>query len=106
MRHVWVRYRESGAEDAVNEGVLSDLLHRKAIQQFFRPSETQWVTVGVDPIRGAGGSCAGPERRCLPLIPGETTTRALNGKEEALYQMLRTFSSNNRKLSKLTQREQ
>ncbi len=67
MRHLWIRYRGSGAEDIVNQEMLDSLLRRDAIQQFFRPSESRWVIVGVDPIRGAGGEYAGPERRALAL---------------------------------------
>jgi hypothetical protein len=51
--------------DWVSDFVLDRLLLHNWVKRFFRPSEDRWVTVGVDPIRGAGGHhlYLGPDRR-------------------------------------------
>jgi hypothetical protein len=67
MRHLWVVYA-NGASDVVAQKMLDDLLARNEIAQFYRPSESRWVTVGVDSIRGHGGRYVGPERRVIPEI--------------------------------------
>jgi hypothetical protein len=67
MRHLWVRYT-NGTSDVVGQKMLDDLLAEKAIEQFYRPSESRWVTLGVDSIRGVGGCYVGPERRFIPEI--------------------------------------
>jgi hypothetical protein len=67
MRHLWVKYM-NGNSDVVGEKMLNDLLARNEVAQFYRPSESRWVTLGVDVIRGAGGRYVGPERR-LNTVP-------------------------------------
>ena len=67
MGHLWVRYL-SGVDDIVGQKMLDDLLARDEIAQFYRPSESRWVTLGIDPIRGDGGRYVGPERRVIPKI--------------------------------------
>ncbi|HBA55712.1 GSU3473 family protein [Syntrophorhabdus aromaticivorans] len=49
--------------DYVNEFTLVKLISTQRIKKFYRPSDEEWVTVGVDPVRGAGGHYTGPERR-------------------------------------------
>jgi hypothetical protein len=65
MTHLWVKYADGG-NDIVAQKMLDDLLARNAIAQFYRPSESRWVTLGIDPIRGSGGRYAGQERRVNP----------------------------------------
>ncbi|MGD0231150.1 MAG: GSU3473 family protein [Syntrophorhabdales bacterium] len=67
MRHLWVRY-VNGGSDVVGQKMLDDLLARNEIAQFYRPSESRWVTLGIDRIRGDGGRYLGPERRVIPKI--------------------------------------
>jgi hypothetical protein len=62
MKHLWVRYA-NGVSDVVGQKLLDDLIARKEVAQFYRPSESRWVTLGVDSIRGTGGQYLGPERR-------------------------------------------
>jgi len=49
--------------DYVPGRVLNEQITRKNIKQFYRPSEKRWVTIGVDRIRGMGGTFEGSERR-------------------------------------------
>jgi hypothetical protein len=49
--------------DYVNETTLGRLIFSREIKRFYRPSEEKWITPGLDPVRGAGGPYAGPERR-------------------------------------------
>jgi len=67
MRHLWVRYT-NGTDDVVGQKMLDDLLARNEIVQFYRPSESRWVALGIDQIRGNGGRYVGPERRVIPQI--------------------------------------
>ncbi len=67
MRHLWIRYT-NGTDDVVGQKLLDDLLARNEVAQFYRPSESRWVTLGIDPIRGDGGRYIGPERRAVPQI--------------------------------------
>jgi hypothetical protein len=64
MRHIWVRYM-NGASDVVGQKMLNELLAGNEIAQFYRPSESRWVTLGVDLIRGTGGRYVGPDRRII-----------------------------------------
>jgi len=43
--------------------VLGKLIRENKIKRFYRYSEEKWVTVGVDPVRGAGGLYGGSDRR-------------------------------------------
>ena len=52
MKHVWVKYR-NGADDIVNQRTLDDLLARNSIEKFYRASESRWIILGVDRIRGS-----------------------------------------------------
>lgn len=47
--------------DMVKTFVLDELISSGKLKKFHRSQE--WVTVGVDPVRGMGGSYKGPERR-------------------------------------------
>lgn len=49
--------------DYIAPYTLDDLISRKNLQQFYRPSEERWVNVFCDPIRGIGGDYSGPDRR-------------------------------------------
>jgi hypothetical protein len=68
MRHLWIRYARTDTYDIVSDTMLDDLIEDGAIAQFYRPSESRWVTVGVDAVRGPGSLYTGPERRtrCTP----------------------------------------
>jgi hypothetical protein len=85
MRHLWVRYA-NGTSDVVGQVMLDDLLVENKINQFYRPSESRWITLGIDPVRENGGRYAGPERRVIPVIEprpwvdtGERTARTAAG---------------------------
>jgi hypothetical protein len=45
---------------------LDKLIALGKIKKFFRSGE--WVSIGVDPIRGTEGTCNGPERRKPSVI--------------------------------------
>jgi hypothetical protein len=47
--------------DIVKTFVLDELISSGKLKKFYRSQE--WVTVGVDPVRGKGVSYKGPERR-------------------------------------------
>ncbi len=47
---------------AVRTEELEELIQSGQIFAF-RRNEDEWVTIGVDPIRGMGGRYRGPERR-------------------------------------------
>jgi hypothetical protein len=64
MRHLWVKYT-NGVSDVVNQKLLDELIAGNTLKEFYRPSESRWVTLGVDVIRGTGGSYVGPDRRLL-----------------------------------------
>jgi hypothetical protein len=64
MRHLWVRY-VNGVSDVVDQKLLDKLIARDELKEFYRPSESRWVTLGVDQIRGAGGRYVGPDRRFI-----------------------------------------
>lgn len=49
--------------DYVTARILDELLAHRQLRLFFRPSEKRWVNVLTDPVRGAGGEYAGPDRR-------------------------------------------
>ena len=67
MRHLWVRYA-NGTSDVVGQKMLDDLLAENRVAQFYRPSESRWITLGIDAIRGHGGRYVGLERRVIPVI--------------------------------------
>jgi hypothetical protein len=67
MRHLWVVYA-NGTSDVVGQQMLDDLLARNEIAEFYRPSESRWITLGIDPIRGNRGCYVGPERRVTPVF--------------------------------------
>jgi hypothetical protein len=62
MRHIEVKY-PNGTHAFVDDYLLEALIHRRQIQQFYRPSEKRWITVGVDPIREETAGYSGEERR-------------------------------------------
>jgi hypothetical protein len=62
MKHVWIRYRNR-VEDIVNQKMLDSLFDQDAIEQFYRTSESRWITPGIDKVRVAGRQYQGPERR-------------------------------------------
>jgi hypothetical protein len=62
MLLIRVQYK-NGWYDYIVGQVLDEQIARKHIKQFYRPSEKRWVTVGVDRIRGIGGTYDGAERR-------------------------------------------
>ncbi len=67
MRHIWVRYG-NGTSDVVGQTMLDNMLARREIVQFYRPSESRWIRLGEDAIRGDGGRYIGPERRTVHVI--------------------------------------
>ena len=66
MKHIWVKYK-TGCEDVVHQEMLEYLLARGDIAQFYRTSETRWITPGIDVVRQRSGRHAGPERRTVQL---------------------------------------
>ena len=67
MKHIWVRYT-TGIEDIVHQVMFEELLARGAIAQFYRISESRWITPGVDRTRQEpAGQYVGPERRNIAL---------------------------------------
>jgi len=62
MKYIWIKYRNR-VEDIVDQRMLDDLLDQDAIEQFFRASESRWISPEVDRIRVAGGQYEGPEKR-------------------------------------------
>lgn len=58
---IWVMYNNS-KYDMIKDIYLDELIGQKRIEKFYRSDG--WVKIGVDPVRGAGGSgYHGPERR-------------------------------------------
>ena len=54
----------SGKFDYTDRWTLHRLLESDKLKKFLRPSSRDWVTIGVDPIRGQGGcGYEGPDRR-------------------------------------------
>ncbi len=47
--------------DFVKPFLLDELLYLKRIKKFLRSEG--WATLGINPMRGTGGSYEGPERR-------------------------------------------
>ena len=62
MRHIEVKY-QNGTHAFVDDYLLDALIQSRQIQQFYRPSEKRWITVGVDSIRGKKMEYPGAERR-------------------------------------------
>jgi hypothetical protein len=76
MRHIEVKY-QNGTHAFVDDYLLDALIHSRQIQQFYRPSEKRWITIGVDPIRkekvgysGRGRRRTGHYREMIPLAAG------------------------------------
>jgi hypothetical protein len=58
---------EDDRHDYVPAFRLDDLIAEGKIKKFYRSDG--WVTIGKDPIRGAGGSrYSGPERRKIYVV--------------------------------------
>jgi hypothetical protein len=50
--------------DYTDRSTLHRLIESGRLKKFLRPSSKDWVTIGVDPVRGQGGGAyQGPERR-------------------------------------------
>lgn len=50
--------------DYTDRLTLHRLIESGRLKKFLRPSSRDWVTIGVDPIRGQGGDTyEGPDRR-------------------------------------------
>ena len=62
MRHIEVKY-QNGTHAFVDDYLLDSLIHTEQITHFYRPSERQWIKIGVDPIRREEGPHPGRERR-------------------------------------------
>lgn len=56
-----VKYKDRG-HGVVRADELQELIQSKGIVAFRRLDE-EWVTIGVDEVRGSGGNYTGPERR-------------------------------------------
>ena len=58
---------EDNKYDYVSNEVLGELIRRKEIAMFYRPSEKRWIDIAVDPVRRESGVFyIGPERRFPP----------------------------------------
>jgi len=54
----------SGKFDYTDRLTLHRLIESGKLKKFLRPSSQDWVTIGVDPVRGQGGGLyQGPDRR-------------------------------------------
>ncbi len=102
MRHVCVRYT-TGTNDIVGQKMLDGLLARKEIAEFYRTSESRWITPGLDPIRGRGGHYGGPERRDIDVVEprfweetGESTKEVSARSTLNFFSMLKRFFYNRR----------
>jgi hypothetical protein len=62
MRHIEVKYQD-GSDAFVDDYLLDALIHSRQIQQFYRPSEKRWITIGIDPVRKERVGFSGRERR-------------------------------------------
>ncbi len=51
------------AFDYVTSDLLDSLITQDEISHFYRPSESRWIDIRIDPVRGSGGGYQGPERR-------------------------------------------
>jgi hypothetical protein len=52
------------AFDYVTSDLLDSLITQDEISHFYRPSESRWIDIKIDPVRGGrGGGYQGPERR-------------------------------------------
>jgi hypothetical protein len=49
--------------DYIADFMLDNYVSSKEVKRFYRPSEERWVYTANDPVRGLGGTYAGPERR-------------------------------------------
>jgi hypothetical protein len=49
--------------DYVQPVVLDRLIASGQLKKLYRPMDKRWATVGVDAIRGSGGSYSGADRR-------------------------------------------
>ena len=81
MKHVWVKYK-TGSEDIIHQEMFENLLARGYVAQFYRCSETRWITPGVDRVRGTAGRYAGPERRniqCPQIVVSSQAGSGQNG---------------------------
>jgi hypothetical protein len=81
MRHIEVIYRND-THAFVDDYCLEALIKSKMIKKFFRPSERQWITIGVGPLRSGQGGYRGVERRrtgnfdlMMPLPNGQAKNR-------------------------------
>ena len=64
MPLIRVVYRaEEYAFDYVTSDLLDSLITQDEITHFYRPSESKWIDIKIDPVRGSGGGYQGPERR-------------------------------------------
>ena len=74
---VRVIYKDKGS-GTIEESQLAELIAGRKIVAFCR--STEWVTIGLDPVRGLGGNYAGPERRIRPgeaAMPSDTRDNSL-----------------------------
>ena len=63
-QYIRVRYSDN-SYDYIAGMVLDKLIRVNKIKQFYRYSEGKWITIGIDPIRGRGGTYNGGERRSM-----------------------------------------
>jgi len=49
--------------DYVQAVALDGLIASGQLKKLYRPRDKHWATVGVDAVRGSGGSYAGTDRR-------------------------------------------
>ena len=52
-----------GKFDYVSEDLLDSLIKLDGITHFFRPSESRWINIRIDPVRRRGGCYQGLDRR-------------------------------------------
>jgi hypothetical protein len=57
-----IQYRNNKF-DYISSEILDNLINKRRVKRFYRPSEEKWVVIGIDPIRGNGGDHEGQERR-------------------------------------------
>jgi hypothetical protein len=54
---------ENNKFDYISSDILDNLISKRRVKRFYRPSEEKWVVIGIHPIRGNGGDHEGQERR-------------------------------------------
>jgi hypothetical protein len=55
--------------DYVQAAALDGLIVSGRVKKLYRPLDGEWATIGVDAVRGSGGSYSGTDRRQSESYP-------------------------------------